>query len=805
MRSAALADYLELWGFEGDCILFADGSMGFGLDVCPIDVTCSSDESTNSVVERIAAFLNGLPSNIHFQFIQDITSGNEKIISSHETLAGIANNEAAKSLCLSRAGRFRELDKSGKIPVHSLKLFVRRLPVQMLVNRPRLFSKKKIYQDIAEDRLTRELKSLEQLREGIRQGLNALELKTDPLTVHQVIELVYWQWNPTRPVGVGRFDPEDVRSSLLFTDTAIYEKGFALANMHHRLVSLKTMPDHTFASMASALRDLPFDSRLFLSVFVPDQTKELESLQTQRRMAFSMARGKRTGVSDIESEAKLQDLESLLEQMIAQGEKVFHVSLNVLLRSTSEDDLDEKVTQTLSVIRNLSGAEAMVESHATFPVFSELSIPNAKAKERSKRIKTSNLADLLPIYGPWQGFKKPRILLRSRMGSLVSFDPFDSGLANANQLISGGSGSGKSFLTNILLLQMLKENPRVYFVDIGGSYKKLCENLGGQYLPLGVNAGISLNPFDLAPGEEKASSGKIKFLLGLIELMAKEDHDARLPKLERAVIEEAIQKVYDTSKSPRLSDLQAILLASDDVTIRRYGRILAPWCGNTPFGRFIDAPTNIELDNSVVAFDLKDMETFPDLQAVCLFIITDLVWREVQRDRQTMKFLVLDECWKLLKNESALVFVEEVFRTFRKYHASAIAISQDIDDFAKSKISGAVLPNCSIKWLLMQQQSDSSRIQEVLGLNANELGLVKSLYQEKGSYSEAFLLAQKDRAVVVVEASPLEYWIATTDPKDLGAIERQQKEAPDQSHIETLKSLASKYPKGIAAFERGNA
>lgn len=105
----------------------------------------------------------------------------------------------------------------------------------------------------------------------------------------------------------------------------------------------------------------------------------------------------------------------------------------------------------------------------------------------------------------------------------------------------------------------------------------------------------------------------------------------------------------------------------------------------------------------------------------------------------------------------------------------------------------------------MQQQSDSSRIQEVLGLNHNELGLVKSLYQEKGSYSEAFLLAQKDRAVVVVEATPLEYWIATTDPKDLGALERQQKETPEKSHIEILKILSARYPKGVAAFERASS
>ena len=33
------------------------------------------------------------------------------------------------------------------------------------------------------------------------------------------------------------------------------------------------------------------------------------------------------------------------------------------------------------------------------------------------------------------------------------------------------------------LMQMMKENPRVFIVDIGGSYKKICDNFEGQFIP----------------------------------------------------------------------------------------------------------------------------------------------------------------------------------------------------------------------------------------------------------------------------------------------------------------------------------
>ena len=244
--------------------------------------------------------------------------------------------------------------------------------------------------------------------------------------------------------------------------------------------------------------------------------------------------------------------------------------------------------------------------------------------------------------------------------------------------------------------------------------------------------------------------------MGCVDIMTKEVSGKRIPKLAKAEIEEAVQKVYQNSKNPRLSDLQEILLKHPDKEIQTYGKILNPWCGNTPYGKFLDKQTTIALEKDIVTFDLKGLESYPDLQEVCLYIITDLVWREVQRDRSKMKFIVFDESWKLLKDDAAIIFIEEVFRTVRKYYCSATAISQDISDFLNSKISSALLPNCSIKWILMQNQSDFKKMKETLALNDNEVALIQSLHQEKGEYSEAFLIAVAERRIVaIIEPTPL--------------------------------------------------
>jgi type IV secretory pathway VirB4 component len=354
-------------------------------------------------------------------------------------------------------------------------------------------------------------------------------------------------------------------------------------------------------------------------------------------------------------------------------------------------------------------------------------------------------------------------------------------------------------MTNILMMQMMKENPKIFIVDIGGSYKKICENFEGQYIPLGVDTALSMNPFDLPSGETKPTSQKIKFILSLIELMTKDNEKIQLGKYEKSEIELAIEKVYETSKIPTLSDLRKILLNHQDQNISKFGKILSSWCGNSSYGKFVDQKTTLQLNKPLVCFDLKGMESYPDLQSVCLFIITDFVWREVQSDRSKPKFLILDECWKLMENDSASLFVAEVFRTFRKYMASAIAISQTIDDFARSKIANAILPNSSIKWVLRQKGADKERLKEVLSLNDNELEMVSSLHQERGSYSEAFLMAEEDRALVVIESTPLEYWLATTDGRDLGKIDEYKKQDPNSSQMEILKKLAKEFPKGVAA------
>ncbi len=298
--SVALADQLQVWGFEGDFLIFSDGSLGFGLNAKPLNVECLSDNDVNAFAVQVSHFLNGLPHGIDIQFVQDITTGNEEILKSFELLSRNSQGEVVKGLAQKRIDHFRKLDEQGQISKHLLQVFVRRSLLGALFERPRFFSRSNRFADIAEDRLSTEIRSMSQLRDDLIQGFSSIGVSTAPMKSKEIFESMYWQWNPVRLVEPLAYNSDDIRSSVLFTDAAVSERGFSLADVHHRIISLKLLPEQTHAAMAQSLRQLPVGSRLFLSVHVPDQQKEMEVLQSQRRFAHAMVHGKQNGVSDLD-------------------------------------------------------------------------------------------------------------------------------------------------------------------------------------------------------------------------------------------------------------------------------------------------------------------------------------------------------------------------------------------------------------------------------------------------------------------------------------------------------------------------
>jgi type IV secretory pathway VirB4 component len=300
----------------------------------------------------------------------------------------------------------------------------------------------------------------------------------------------------------------------------------------------------------------------------------------------------------------------------------------------------------------------------------------------------------------------------------------------------------------------------------------------------------------------RCNDQKVQFLTGLIELMITEKGrgDTGILSIERAILDRLIRDVYATQRTrPILGDVQQRLLGYEKydkdpeagALARSMGKRLGIWCEGS-YARLLNQKESIEPTASLVAFDLKGLEG--QLQAVVLAILAGITWNRIQKNDRK-KLIVFDEVWTLLGDRSTARFIEELYRTARKYHCGILSISQSLQDFVSSPAAAAILANSIVRYVL-RITDGLELIQEKFGLNDREMFLIRRLRREKGRFSELFLCFGDKRAVIRVEPSPEEYWVCTTHGEDRKMERKVEEEHPDWSALERLKLLAKEHPCG---------
>lgn len=835
----SMAQELPYWDFHEDLVALSDGSICLGLKLNGVSIETWDAERINLLAQSLRALLNGLPDGLELSFATEMNSDYKNLIAEHEGLKG--ENPNIKWVAEERVSALRRQVDANKLLKSNLYLFLyHRLGVdggKKMSILSSFFQSPKRFQSVRREQHEKMEKDLRQTAQSVEGFLNTIGIEAKALPFDKLWSLIYRFLNPKRSASSPapqikndhanqEFTTEELkavpelsiaspREQLIFTDVIQGYETFFFDGYYHRVISLKTLPEETHAALVSRLTYMPFHFWLDVHVKVPEQTKELSDLQAKRRMAHSMSASQGGRATDLESEAQLNSTEELLRELINTGQKIFYFQTTLLLRAESQDRLEMMTKAALQKFRELSGAEGLAETVAGFKVFKTILPLGNVASIRAKRIKTDNLADFLPIYEPYQGKRvKPVCLFHNRQSGLVSYDPFDSSnLPNFNALVTGSSGAGKSFLNNLILLQFMTQKPIVFVIDIGGSYQKLCEFMDGQYIEIGPpkegEVRKAINPFELEDGEKEPSSQKIKFLLALLESMFTDTDEEKLAKLSKSLLEEAIILTYKNTRQnqnrvPVLSDLRKVLEASPERELQNFAKMLYPWTGDRAYGKLLDQANELDLNSDFVVFDLKGLSSYPDLQAVMILIITDFIVGKVESKNPAYygrrKRILMDECWELLKSRAASNAMEYWVRTLRKSGSGVTFITQGLPEVAAHPIGSAILGNTATKFILLQK-GDIEPVRQILKLNDQELSLVSSLRQQKGVFSEAFMIANDDRTVIRTFPTPVEYWLATSDRDDNNAIEEFKLKNPEKSMANVIYEMALRYPKGIAASQ----
>ncbi len=359
--------------------------------------------------------------------------------------------------------------------------------------------------------------------------------------------------------------------------------------------------------------------------------------------------------------------------------------------------------------------------------------------------------------------------------SLILFDRFN--LQNANSVVFASSGAGKSYAIKLEVLRSLMMGTDVIIIDPEYEYKHLSDAVGGTYVNISLSSENKINPFDLPKaigGEAKPKDiirSAVITLKGLVRLMIGDlDYDQD-SVVDRALLETYAKKdiTADSDLSdidpPIMSDFQQVLEGMEggaDLALR-----LKKYTEGT-FSGLINHPTNVEMDNQMVSFSVRDLED--ELRPIAIYTIINYIWNIVRAETKK-RVLVIDEAWWMMQREDSAKFIFALVKRCRKYYLGVTTITQDVNDFLTSPYGKAIVTNSSLQLLLKQSPAAIDLVQKTFLLTEGE----KYLLLESGLGEGIFFAGNKHVAIKVV-ASYSEDQLITSDPRQLLEIEEAKKE-----------------------------
>ncbi len=395
----------------------------------------------------------------------------------------------------------------------------------------------------------------------------------------------------------------------------------------------------------------------------------------------------------------------------------------------------------------------------------------------------------------------------------ISDEPMKKGICtNRNKFILGPSGSGKSFFTNHMVRSYYEQGTHIVLVDVGHSYKGLCDMVGGYYFTYDEKNPLRFNPFYIGIGDSLDTEKKESIKTLLLALWKKDDE--RFNRAEYVALSNALQlyyekldkektlfpcfnTFYDFLKDEFVTVLEGDKVKEKDFDINNFLYVLRPYYKGGEFDYLLNATENLELlKERFIVFELDNIKDHPILFPVVTIIIMEVFISKMRKLKGIRKMILIEEAWKAIAKEGMAEYIKYLFKTVRKFFGEAIVVTQEVEDIISSPVvKQAIINNSDCKILLDQSkyQNKFDLIQELLGLSEKEKAMVLSVNKANDPakrYKEVFIsLGGMLSKVYRTEVSPEEYYAYTTEESDKVQVAKYAK-------------MYGSIEKGIAAFIR---
>lgn len=519
-----------------------------------------------------------------------------------------------------------------------------------------------------------------------------------------------------------------------------------------KALSLTELPQLTWKGCFQDIFEHEEEFVLSFKIEIPDRLKVKKKLETKRRVSHALSITSSLEVRNIESNSVLHSSEETLERILVGKETLFEISVAVILNNPKEKVIASSYNFE-RVISGIGNAGLFREGVGTLTVFQSHIPTNKTLNIRRLPILSSNLVEILPLFLDYSQTNDPSSLeLRSRNLEKCNLNLFSKENLNYNAFICGSSGSGKSFLMSSILTSQLTDEPlsRICIFDVGGSYRKIISESGGQSITLNLEEAHQL----IATYLKTTLVTKNGFYKTLIELLC--GGGSHITHSHQVAIDDI------------LSDFEGNFLSIKEfikLSLKKNEKCyhdLALWL--KPHTQFDDMAVRSDLRDlitaQVSAFDFKSLDSSPIIQKVTVFLMSELLWKDLEKGTFPKTLIVFDEVWRFFALSKS--FLEEFYRTLRKYKAGVVSITQNLADYGDDAFAKMIFATSFTK-IFLQDGASRDYLKQSFDLSESDIERALSVSSQKPLFSEFFVLSSDMSQVFRLYPSSHFYKLAQTE------------------------------------------
>ena len=446
--------------------------------------------------------------------------------------------------------------------------------------------------------------------------------------------------------------------------------------------------------------------------------------------------------------------------------RIFDFQLHLMISSDTKDGLDLTKIQVRNYIDALGmrGVSLMFEQEkalkSMIPIFPEQDIE----KRIGIPLPSVTISGMYPFV--FDSLKDPgcgTLLGMDHSGGVILYNQFlfqikkENNRNNANIIILGTSGSGKSTAAKLLLRTHLRNGLKVVCIDPEGELEEMVNTMKGDFLDLGKGGDFGMiNPLEIVVDvdEQEIEEGLGYTVLTRTLQQLKAFMKYYNPSIEEDVLtlfSEIVQDTYKRFKIDYETDFTKLTSADyptfDDVYATIKGRLLSmtdatrerdvlerlelkvrPLIKELRY--YFTGHTTLQIDSDFIVFNIKElMNSDENIKNALFFNILKYAWG-LCLDKDINTVMMVDEAHVLLSNHNELgaEFLSQIQRRARKYNTGTIVITQQPTDFAAPNLimhGKAIFDNASSYLIMNLRKQAVEDLAKLIDLNDTEKERIK--------------------------------------------------------------------------------